>query len=43
MMPPYVALCELLGATIWTADQRLLHAIATTLPFVRWIGDDSPA
>jgi predicted nucleic acid-binding protein len=37
----YVALAELLGATFWTADQRLLRAIGTTLPFVRWIGDYS--
>jgi len=35
----YVALSELLGATFWTADQRLLRTIGTTLPFVRWIGD----
>jgi predicted nucleic acid-binding protein len=34
----YVALAELLGAMFWTADQRLLRAIGTTLPFVRWIG-----
>ena len=37
----WVALAELLGATFWTADQRLLRAIGTTLPFVRWIGDYS--
>jgi predicted nucleic acid-binding protein len=35
----YLALSELLGATFWTADQRLLRAIGTSLPFVRWIGD----
>lgn len=35
----YVALADLLGATLWTADRRLLRAISNTLPFVRWIGD----
>ncbi len=35
----YVALAELLGATLWTADQRLLRALGGRLPFVRWIGD----
>jgi predicted nucleic acid-binding protein len=34
----YVALAELLGATLWTADQRLLRALGGRLPFVRWIG-----
>lgn len=35
----YVALAELLGATLWTADQRLLRALSGRLPFVRWIAD----
>jgi predicted nucleic acid-binding protein len=35
----YVALTALLGATLWTADQRLLRALGGRLPFVRWIGD----
>jgi len=35
----YVALAELLGATLWTADRRLLRALGGRLPFVRWIGD----
>jgi len=34
-----VALAELLGATLWTADQRLLRALGGRLPFVRWIAD----
>ncbi|SRR5579884_303843 len=34
----YIALAELLGATLWMADQRLLRAIGSRLPFVRWIG-----
>lgn len=33
----YVALAELLGTTLWTADQRLLRALGNRLPFVRWI------
>ncbi len=35
----YVALAELLDATLWTADQRLLGALGGRLPFVRWIAD----
>lgn len=35
----YVALSELLGATFWTADQRLLRALGGRLPLVRWIAD----
>ena len=35
----YVALAELLGATFWTADQRLLRALGGRIPFVRWIAD----
>lgn len=35
----YVALAELLGATFWTADQRLLRALGGRLPFVRSIAD----
>jgi predicted nucleic acid-binding protein len=35
----YVALAELLGATLWTADQRLLAALGGSLQFVRSIAD----
>jgi predicted nucleic acid-binding protein len=35
----YVALAELLGATLWTADGRLLRALGGTVPFVRWLAD----
>ncbi len=38
----YVALAGLLGATLWTADQRLLRALGGRLPFVRWIADFEP-
>ena len=35
----YVVLAELLRATLWTADQRLLRALGGKLPFVRWLAD----
>jgi predicted nucleic acid-binding protein len=35
----YLALAEMLGATLWTADQRLLHALGGRLAFVRSIAD----
>ncbi len=35
----YVALAELLDATLWTADQRLLRSLRGQRPFVRWIAD----
>lgn len=38
----YVALAELTGATFWTADQRLIRALADRLPFVRSIADWRP-
>jgi len=34
----YLALAELLGATFWTADRRLLATLGGRLGFVRWIG-----
>ena len=35
----YVALSELLNATLWTADRRLLRALGGRLPYVHWIAD----
>jgi predicted nucleic acid-binding protein len=35
----YLALAEHLGCELWTDDQRLIRQVATSLPFVRWIGD----
>jgi len=35
----YLALAEHLGCELWTDDQRLIRNVATSLPFVRWIGD----
>jgi predicted nucleic acid-binding protein len=35
----YVVLAQLLNTELWTADQRLLSAVATSAPWVRFIGD----
>jgi predicted nucleic acid-binding protein len=37
----YLALSELLGATLWTDDQRLLRLLAGRFPTIAWIGDYS--
>lgn len=34
-----VALAELLGCDLWTADQALVNRLQRRLPFVRWLGD----
>jgi len=35
----YVALAELHGCELWTADRRLAALVQNELPSVRWIGD----
>ncbi len=35
----YVALAELHGCELWTANRRLVQTVGMELPFVRWIGD----
>jgi predicted nucleic acid-binding protein len=35
----YLALAQLLGCDLWTADQRLINSLSGKLSFVRWIGD----
>ncbi len=35
----YLVLSELLGATFWTADERLFNATSSRMPFVHWIGN----
>jgi len=35
----YVALAELHGCELWTADRRLVETVGLELPFARWIGD----
>ncbi|HRJ42156.1 MAG: type II toxin-antitoxin system VapC family toxin [Caldilineaceae bacterium] len=39
----YVALAELHGCDLWTADRRLVQTVGLELPFVRWLGDFDPA
>lgn len=34
----YVSLAQMIGADLWTADQRLLTAIGGAAPWVRFIG-----
>jgi len=38
----YLALCEMTGATFWTADERLYRAVSGALPFVRRLADYRP-
>ena len=38
----YLALAEHLGCELWTDDQRLMRRVASSLPFVRRIGDHPP-
>lgn len=35
----YVVLAEMVGGELWTADRRLLNALGTQAPWVRWLGD----
>jgi predicted nucleic acid-binding protein len=35
----YVSLAQMLDVELWTADRRLLNALAGRLPWVRWLGD----
>lgn len=35
----YVTLAQLAGAELWTADRRLLEALGSRAPWVRFIGD----
>jgi predicted nucleic acid-binding protein len=34
----YLALAEYLGCEFWTADERLVNAVQSRLPWVRWVG-----
>jgi predicted nucleic acid-binding protein len=38
----YVALAQIAGCELWTADQRLLNAVGSRLPFVRALATYSP-
>lgn len=35
----YLALAAIEGCEFWTAAQRLIRSLTTTLPFVRFIGE----
>ncbi len=35
----YVALAELEGCEMWTADRRLVNAVHRDFPHVRWVGE----
>ena len=38
----YLALAEMLGCDLWTADRRLFNAVRDELPWVEWLGDFAP-
>jgi predicted nucleic acid-binding protein len=38
----YLALAQMLGCTLWTADQRLLTTVGGRLSFVKWVGSYRP-
>lgn len=38
----YLALAEILGLELWTADKRLYNVVKHDLPWVRWLGDYRP-
>ena len=39
----YLALAELRGCELWTADERLYNAVRFEFPWVRWIGEHTAA
>jgi len=39
----YLALAEMLGCELWTADKRLYNAVADELSWVKWLGKRSEA
>lgn len=38
----YLALAQLAGCDLWTADERLYNATRRFLPFVHWVGELAP-
>jgi len=38
----YLALGEIAGCDVWTADRRLYSAVRDTLQWVRWLSDYIP-
>jgi predicted nucleic acid-binding protein len=39
----YLALAEILGLELWTADERLYNTVKHELSWVEWLGDYEPA
>jgi len=39
----YLALAEIAGCEVWTADGRLYNAVKEVLPWVRWLGNYTPS
>ena len=35
----YLAVLQLYGCELWTADERLYNAVGSQLPWVKWLGD----
>jgi predicted nucleic acid-binding protein len=35
----YLAVAQLYGCELWTADEKLFNAVSRRLPWVRWLGD----
>lgn len=35
----YLALAEYLACDFWTADERLVNAVQSVLPWVKWVGE----
>lgn len=38
----YLALAQLNHCDFWTADEKLYNAVRHALPWVKWIGEDTP-
>jgi predicted nucleic acid-binding protein len=38
----YLAVAERLDCEFWTLDKKLVNAVSSTLPWVKWVGDFSP-
>ena len=38
----YLALAEILGLELWTADERLYNSVKDELPWVKWLGHYQP-
>ncbi|MDQ6693713.1 MAG: type II toxin-antitoxin system VapC family toxin, partial [Chloroflexota bacterium] len=35
----YLAVAQMYGCELWTADEKLYNAVGGQLPWVRWLGD----